>query len=72
MTPSPDSSLYILDAKTKAVYHFSLQRNLQKIMHPILRDGEDINRLTPTALAISSGRIAFVAFENKVYFSPLP
>ncbi len=72
MTPSPDSSLYILDAKTKAVYHFSLQRNLQKIMHSILRDGEDISRLTPTALAISSGRIAFVAFENKVYFSPLP
>ena len=72
MTPSPDSSLYVLDAKTKAVYHFSLQRNLQKIMHPILRDGEDIGRLTPTALAISSGRIAFVAFENKVYFSPLP
>ncbi len=72
MTPSPDSSLYILDAKTKAVYHFSLQRNLQKIMHPILRDGEDIARMTPTALAISSGRIAFVAFENKVYFAPLP
>lgn len=72
MTPSPDSSLYILDANTKAVYHFSLQRNLQKIMHSILRDGEDISRLTPTALAISSGRIAFVAFENKVYFSPLP
>jgi hypothetical protein len=72
MTPSPDSSLYILDGKTKAVYHFSLQRNLQKIIHPILRDGEDINRLTPSALAISSGRIAFVAFGNKVYFSPLP
>ncbi len=72
MTPSPDSSLYILDAKTKAVYHFSLQRNLQKIIHPILRDGEDIARMTPSALAISTGRMAFVAFENKVYFSPLP
>lgn len=72
MTPSPDSSLYILDSKSKAVYHFSLQRNLQKIMHPILRDGEDIARMTPTALAISSSRMAFVAFENKVYFSPLP
>ncbi len=72
LTPAPDSSFYLLDAKEKSIYHFSLQRNLQKIMYPRLKDDMDIEKLTPTAVAISTGRIAYLAFGNLVYYSPLP
>jgi hypothetical protein len=72
MTPAPDSSLYLLDANGKTLFHLSLQRNLQKILHPSLRDGNDLTKLTPTAFAISPGRIAFVAFGGQVFYSPLP
>jgi len=72
MTPAPDSSLYLLDAKEKSIYHFSLQRNLQKILYPRLIDDMDVDKLTPTAVAISTGRIAYLAFGNLVYYAPLP
>jgi hypothetical protein len=72
MTGAPDSSIYLLDTTSKALYHFSLQRNLQKILHPRLMNGLDIDRLTPTAIAVSSGRIAFMAFGNQIYYAPLP
>ncbi len=72
MTSAPDSSIYLLDASSKALYHFSLQRNLQKIMNPRFSDGTNIDRLTPTAVAVSSGRVAFMAFGNQVYYAPLP
>jgi hypothetical protein len=72
MTAAPDSSIYLLDASSKALFHFSLQRNLQKIMNPRFSDGTNIDRLTPTAVAVSSGRVAFMAFGNQVYYAPLP
>lgn len=72
MTPAPDSSLYLLDAKEKSIYHFSLQRNLQKILYPRLIDDMDVEKLTPTAVAISTGRIAYLALGNLVYYAPLP
>lgn len=72
MTTAPDSSIYLLDASSKALYHFSLQRNLQKIMNPRFSDSTNIDRLTPTAVAVSSGRVAFMAFGNQVYYAPLP
>ena len=72
MTAAPDSSFYLLDSSAKALYHFSLQRNLQKILHPRDLSGVDLDRLTPTAFAISSGRIAFMAFGNQIYYAALP
>jgi hypothetical protein len=61
-----------LDAKEKSIYHFSLQRNLQKILYPRLIDDMDVEKLTPTAVAISTGRIAYLALGNLVYYAPLP
>ena len=72
MTPAPDSSLYLLDTRGKSIYHFSLQRNLQKIMHLRFKDDMNIDKVTPTAIAISTGRIAYLAFGNLVYYAPLP
>jgi hypothetical protein len=72
LTPAPDSSLYVLDAKGKSIYHFSLQRNLQRILYPQLKDDANIDKLTPTSVAVSTGRIAYLAFGNLVYYAPLP
>jgi hypothetical protein len=72
LTPAPDSSLYLLDAQGKSIYHFSLQRNLQKILYPRLMDDTNIDNVTPTAVAISTGRIVYMAFGNLVYYAPLP
>ena len=72
MTAAPDSSIYLLDTTAKALYHFSLQRNLQKILHPRFLDGVNLDRLSPTAVAVSSGRMVFMAFGSLVYYAPLP
>ena len=72
LTSAPDSSVYLLNAATKTLYHFSLQRNLQKILHPRLMDGVNIERVTPSAFTVTSGRIAYIAFGNLIYYSPLP
>lgn len=72
MTAAPDSSIYLLDAAGKAMYHFSLQRNLQKILHPRFMDGVNLDRVAPTAVAVSSARIVFLAFGSQIYYAPLP
>jgi hypothetical protein len=72
MTAAPDSSIYLLDANAKALYHFSLQRNLQKVLHPRDATGSDLERLTPTAVAVSSARIVFMAFGNQIYYAQMP
>jgi len=72
MTAAPDSSIYLLDATAKALYHFSLQRNLQKILHPRFMDGVSLDRVAPTAVAVSSARIVFIAFGSQIYYAPLP
>ncbi len=72
MTAAPDSSLYLLDANGKSVYHFSLQRNLQKILHPVFSDAGFTPEDTPTAVAVSPGKIGFVAYGNQIYYAPLP
>lgn len=72
MTAAPDSSIYLLDGTGKAMYHFSLQRNLQKILHPRFMDGVNLDRVAPTAVAVSSARIVFLAFGSQIYYAPLP
>lgn len=72
MTAAPDSSLYLLDANGKSVYHFSLQRNLQKILNPRFADEGLIEKDVPTAIAISPGKLGFVAYGNQIFYAPLP
>ncbi|MBA4385206.1 MAG: hypothetical protein C0410_10765 [Anaerolinea sp.] len=72
MTDAPDSSIYLLDGTAKALYHFSLQRNLQKILHPRFIDGANLDRVAPTAIVVSSARIIFMAFGSQIYYAPLP
>lgn len=72
MTPAPDSSLYLLDAHGTGIYHFSLQRNLQKIYQPGFIDPEYSPRGEVTSVAFSPGKTIFMAFGSQVYSSTMP
>lgn len=72
MTDAPDYSIYLIDATSKALYHFSLQRNLQKILHPRFMDGVNLDRVPPSAIAVSSSRLVFMAFGSQIYYASLP
>jgi len=72
LTESPDSSLYLLDASKDTIYHFSYLRNLQRVLHPRLTDGNDSTKLIPTSFTVSSSRILFLAFSNRIYYGQIP
>jgi hypothetical protein len=72
MTDAPDSSLYLLDAKSDTVYHFSYARSLQRILHPRMDDGSDSTKMVPTAFAVSPSRLLFIAYSNQIYYGQIP
>jgi uncharacterized protein YqcC (DUF446 family) len=72
MTDAPDSSLYLLDAKSDTVYHFSYARSLQRILHPRMEDGNDSTKMIPTAFAVSPSRLLFIAYSNQIYYGQIP
>jgi hypothetical protein len=67
-SPSPDSSLYMLDPNNLAVYHFSLRLNLQRQF----RSGNRLAGDTATAFAVSPNRTLFLATGNQVYYTQMP
>lgn len=72
LTAAPDSSIYLLDANSNGIYHFSLLRNLQKILQPGFPDLEYSPRQEVTSVAISPGRKIFLAFGDRVYTATMP
>ncbi len=72
MTAAPDSSLYLLDANGGNLYHFSLQRNLQKILHPGFVDKGFAPEYTLTAVAVSPAKIVFLAYGSQIFHAALP
>lgn len=72
MTPAPDSSLYLLDAHGNGIYHFSLLRNLQKILQPGFSDPEYAPKKPVTSVAFSPGRTIFLAFGNQIFTATMP
>jgi len=72
MTAAPDSSIYLLDTHGNSLFHFSLQRNLQRILTPGYLEEEAAPKNEATAVAISPGRLIFVAFGNQVYYGTMP
>jgi hypothetical protein len=71
----PDPSLYFMEPARQAIYHLSL-RTLT--FHQQFRPGNDIlsgsgNAQPASAFALSAdGRVVFLAFGNKVYYSQMP
>lgn len=72
MTPAPDSSLYLLDAHGTGIYHFSLQRNLQKIYQPGFTDPEYSPKGMVTSVGFSPGKAIFMAFGNQIFSGVMP
>lgn len=71
MTSAPDSSIYLLDANGRNLYHFSLQRNLQKILHPGFTDEGFVPENAPTAVAVSPAKIVFLAYGSQIFHAAL-
>jgi hypothetical protein len=67
-SPSPDSSLYMLDPNNLAVFHFSLRLNLQRQF----RSGNRLSGDTASAFAVSPNRTLFLATGSHVYYTQMP
>ncbi len=72
ITPAPDSSIYLMDAHGNGIYHFSLLRNLQKILQPGFSDLEYSPKKEVTSVAVSPGRRIFLAFGDRIYTATMP
>jgi len=66
--PPPDPSIYLLDPDTPAIYHLSVRLTYQRQFRP----QNKITEGPATAFTISSKHQVFMAFGNKVFYSPLP
>ena len=71
-TQPPDPSLYYLDSKGAALYHFSLQLNLQRVLSPKFDNTTFHLNRDATAFAITPTRLVFMAFGNLLYVSRIP
>ncbi len=67
-SPPPDPSMYMLDPKNQAVFHFSLRMTLQAQYRPI----QNLTSTPASAFAVSPTRIIFIAIANQVYNAALP
>ncbi len=72
-TQPPDPSLYALDVANKSIYHLSLRRlNLQRQYRPMLDTDFPLPRSEPTAFTVAPNRWVLMAFDNQVFFAPIP
>jgi len=69
-------SLYVLDVKSPSIYHFSVTLTLQQQLQPDPHGEYILPTTPPTAFTVtqelSASRKAFLAYDNLVYYSPLP
>jgi hypothetical protein len=63
--------LYLLDAIGPSIYHFSLRLNLQNQFAPDPEIEYSQPGKRPSAFAISSNRILFLAIGNQIYYGNL-
>jgi hypothetical protein len=69
-TPPPDPSLFLLEAESHGVYHFSL-RNL--VFNSQYLPKEPLSSEAATAFFVDTPRrLMFLAVENEVYFGVMP
>jgi hypothetical protein len=71
-TEPPDPSLFVLDAKEKAIYHFSLRLNFQRQLRQNTDDDFSLPNRAVTSFAVTANRVLFMAFGNQIYFGALP
>jgi len=73
-TEPPDPSLYILDRKGPALYHFSLRLNFTRELRQDPEQERDfpLPKKQVTAFAMSPNRVVFLAFANQIVFGAIP
>lgn len=72
-TLPPDPSLFILDTANQSVYHLSLRRlNLQRQYLSQTSANFPFPNRAPSAFAVTPNRRLLVAFDNQLFFAPLP
>jgi hypothetical protein len=71
-TAPPDPSLYMLDVLGPSIYHFSLRLNLQNHYSPDPEIEYSQPGRIPSAFAISSNRVIYLAIGNQVYYASMP
>ncbi len=69
-------SIYIMDLKKPALYHFSLSLSMQQALVPDQDGDYPLPNSIPTAFTVmpdlSASRRAFIAYGNQVFYAPLP
>jgi len=69
-------SIYLMDIKKPALYHFSLSLGMQQALVPDPDGDYPLPNTFPSAFAVmpdlSATRRAFVAYGNQVFYAPLP
>ena len=71
-TSYPDPSFFLLDTANPGIYRFSLQLNLDRIYQPSEFNDPALPEESATAFTISSSRIIFLAYGNRVFYAKLP
>ena len=71
-TSYPDPSFFLFDTLTPGIYRFSLQLNLDRIFQPSEFNDPVLPEEPATAFTISSSRVIFLAYGNKVYYAKMP
>lgn len=71
-TEPPQSSLFILDADTPAIYQFSLRLTFIKQIRPLSNDDYSVPQVPATAFVVTPGRNILLAFGDILYKGFLP
>lgn len=72
-TQPPDPSLFALDTLNRSVYHLSQRRlNFQREYREMPGGDYPFPDRAPTAFAVTPNRRVLIAFDNEVFFTPLP
>lgn len=71
-TEPPDPSLFILDSRGPAIFHYSLRLNFQRQLRQDSRTDFPLPSQPVTAFTIAPTRVIFLAFGNQLYFGTMP
>ena len=71
-TEPPQSSLFVLDADTPAVYQFSLRLTFIKQIRPLSSEDYTVPQTPATAFVVTPGRNILLAFGDELYRGSLP
>ena len=73
VTTPPDPSLFILDDRNQSVYHFSLRRlNFQRQYRTQINSDFPFPEQPATSFVVTPNRRILIAFQNKIFFAPIP